>query len=243
MRRLMPCTFLAIVLTLIGCANKPETAGQAADPFLSKNTGIRDQGKIMAVSTVSIPDGLPDPGPVQDRFASLIHEKLREKGLFVLKPEQYTKIWKDIESERYGFLDEATGLRDDLKIALAMAQTIDRLGTDLVPDGMLVASIIVVEAPFGSGRAHWDGTSQPIKTGSLLKGFVTGSPDGTLGALSLRISVFSVDGEKVYSYRGGIEVLSKMSGSEFVLVPRNELFKDDERIRKSVDIALDPLLE
>ena len=178
MRRLMPYAFLAIALTLVGCAKKPETSGPAADPFLSENSDIKGEGKIMAVSTVSIPDGLPDPGPVQDRFASLIHEKLREKGHSILEPEQYTKIWRDIETETYGFLDDDTGLRDDLKIALAMAETIDRLDAGFALDGMLVASIIVVEAPFGSGRAHWDGTSQPIKTGSLLKGFVSDNVSG-----------------------------------------------------------------
>jgi len=234
---------LAIALLLVGCAKKPETAAPAGDPFLSDDSAVSGKGKIVAVSTVVIPDGLPDPGPVQERFTSLIHEKLRKKGHSVLQPEQYTKIWTDIETEMGGYLDIDTGHRDDLRTALAMARTIERLDAGFELDGMVVATVIVVEAPFGSGRAHWDGTSQPIKTGSLLKGFVTGSPDGTLGALSLRITAFTVDGEMVYSHRGGIEVLSKMSGNEFVIVPRNELFKDDDRIRESVDIALDPLLE
>jgi hypothetical protein len=46
----------------------------------------------------------------------------------------------------------------------------------------------------------------------------------------------------MYVNAGGIQSLSKLSGNRFVNVPRSELFADEERNHKAVDIALNPLI-
>jgi hypothetical protein len=109
------------------------------------------------------------------------------------------------------------------------------------PHAVLVPTVKVVEAQFKAGRAKWDGATQSVKAGSAVKNFWAGSPEGTLGALSLYITLFGPDGKLYYENAGGIEVLSKVEGKEFVLVPRQELFTDQDRNKDAVNIALDPL--
>jgi hypothetical protein len=146
-----------------------------------------------------------------------------------------------VVAELEGLTDSETGERDNGKVTTAMFRTIDRLRAEFDLDAVLIPSVAVVEAPFAAGRAYWDGTTQSIRTGSLVRGFLAGSPEGKVGALSLRVILQAESGDTLYTAAGGIEVLSKLDGKEFVLVPRQELLTDSRKLQNAVRIALDPL--
>jgi hypothetical protein len=100
----------------------------------------------------------------------------------------------------------------------------------------------VFEARWSGGYAQWDGASESVMSFGAL--FVLGSTSGHMGSLSLNVFINDTDGNHLYYKKGGIQLLSKVTaGGKFVSVPVNELFADEERNAKSVDIALDPLSE
>jgi hypothetical protein len=230
-----------VFMMMVSCASGPKVVDDV-DPFKISREEFQRTTKIVALAELFMPDGLPDPQPIKDSFQDLMETKLRAAGYTVLFPQQYRTIWERLEEEAGGFVDTDTGERRHAEIARAMARTLEQLEAGFQLDAIIVPTIAIVEAPFAGGRAAWDGTSQSIKAGGLVKGFFAGSPDGTMGALSLQVVALNGNGTTLYEEAGGIEVLSKLDGKDFVLVPRNELFSDNERMQKAVDIALDPLL-
>jgi hypothetical protein len=232
---------LFVVMLTASCASGPKVIDDV-DPFKTSRDEFHRTTKIVALAELYMPDGLPDPQPIKDNFKSLIETKLHSAGYTIVFPQQYKTIWKRQEEEAGGFVDSDTGERRHRDIARAMTRTFEELDAGFKLDAVIVPTIAVVEAQFAGGRAVWDGTSQSIKAGGLVKGFFAGSPDGTMGALSLQVVALTANGTPLYEEAGGIEVLSKLEGKDFVLVPRNELFTDQERLQKAVDIALDPLL-
>ena len=81
---------------------------------------------------------------------------------------------------------------------------------------------------------------QRIETGGAVS-FLAGSQRGVVGALSLEVSIRDRDGTQLFLNRGGIEVLDKIAGKEFIHVPRQELFSDKSRNEEAVRIALKQL--
>lgn len=234
--------FLLVAALTASCAGGPKVVDDV-DPFQTSREQFRKSTRIVAIADVQLPDGLPEAEPIEQEFYTLIESRLRKQGLTIVAPQQYTAVWEKLKQENGGFVDADTGERKEGDLAIAMGQALKQLNAGFQLDAVFVPTVVVVEAPFGSGRAVWDGTAQSIKTGGVMKGFFAGSPDGTLGALSLRLTVYNTSGDMIYRNAGGIEVLSKLEGKDFVLVPRQELFKDDERIRNAVKTALDPLFD
>lgn len=230
---------LVTALALCSCSSTPRAP--KTDPFVTSKGEFKKNVRVLAVAPVLVPEGLLDAAPVIDEFSRLIDERLNRYGYSVLRPHLYEKTWREIAGDAGDFVDSTTGERDEVAMSRAMSRTLDELGADFEIDGVLFPSIVIVEAPFAAGTAAWDGVKQRVETGGAMTRFMAGSQHGVVGALSLKVSVRSTDGGALFENFGGIEVLSKMLGKEFVTVPRPELFADEKRNRKAVETALKPL--
>jgi hypothetical protein len=232
----------AATLALAACAAGPKVVDNT-DPWQSDREEFLRYAKVIGLADVYMPDGMQDPEPIKQNFSELIAAELRGAGFTVVRPQEYTTNWDRAVVELGGLEDTTSTGRDPRKIALAMTHVLSELEAGFNLDGVLIPAIVVVEAPFAGGRAAWDGRVQSIKTGGAVKSFFAGSPEGTLGALSLSVTLVSPHGTTLYENAGGIEVLSKLEGKEFVLVPRSELFTSQKLIEKSVGLALGPLVD
>lgn len=232
---------IGLLAAAMGCAKGVKV--ERDDPFVISKKEFYRRVDVVALIDVAMPDGLPDPDPIRRWFLSQTEYRFRRAGFSVLKPQDYEHVWTRIVDEMGGLADPVTGRRDVSRTLTAMLRTFEEIDTPFDIDAVAVPSIVVVEARFASGRAEWDGASQSIKAGGVVEDFFAGSPDGTLDALSFVVDIVDPAGAPLYSGAGGIEVLRKLAGREFVLVPRQELFKDDGRNEKAVKLALDPLLD
>jgi hypothetical protein len=239
MRSFVAAALVASSLLFLGCSSRPRTV--TTDPFLVSKSEFRKTVKVIAVAPVEIPGGLPDATPVVDEFSALIDAGLARYGYSVIRPQKYESAWKKVCGDGNDFRDPKTGERDEARMAEAMTRTLESLGAAFKIDGILFADVVVVEAEFGAGSAVWDGTNQRLETAGPMESFFAGSQRGVVGALSLRVRILDGEGRPVFLHSGGIEVLSKMAGKTFVKVPPQELFKDAQRNRKAVEIALKPL--
>ena len=235
-------SFIALLVLIAACATGPKVA-ERPDPWqVDKDDFIR-YAKVIGVADLYLPGGMEDPELIRQNFTDVILTTLRNSGYTVVQPQKYETNWQRIITELGGIEDTVSIGQNPKKIAIAMVKTLDELDAGFEIDAVLVPSIIVVEAPFASGVAAWDGARQSIKSGGAVKSFLAGSPEGTLGALSLSVTLTSPHGNTYFVHTGGIEVLSKLEGDNFVLVPRSELFTDQKRIEESVSIALKPLID
>lgn len=239
MRRFRFVAVFFAALAVWSCSSTPPSI--KVDPFLTPKDAFKKGVDTLAVAPLLLPEGLPDATPVVDEFSRLIDEQLDRYGIVVIRPHEHEQTWKAVAGEPGDFVDPATGERDEAAMSRAMSLAVDRLGGGFAIDGVLFPRIVVVEAAFAAGAAAWDGVEQRIETGGALTRFLAGSQHGVLGALSLRVSIRSTEGEALFENSGGIEVLSKMDGKQFVTVPRQELFADKERNSKAVETALKPL--
>lgn len=230
---------LALTALVFGCSSKPRIA--RTDPFLIPADDFKKDVKIIAAAPLGVPEGLADPALLVTEFSNAIDEELRKLGYTVIRPQQYQTIWKRLSAESDDFLDPVTHERNEVKMTRAMYQTLDELGADFELDGVLFPSIVLVKAEFAAGTAVWDGVEQKIETAGAMTSFLSGSQHGEIGALSLSVRIRRKDGETIFLNSGGIEVLSKMDGKQFVSVPRQSLFTDKERNRRAVTTALKPL--
>jgi hypothetical protein len=239
MRRPYLLALLAIIIVSSSCATKPKIA--ETDPFLIPEKEFRNALTVIGLASVDMIEGLPDPEPVLAEFDSLLAAGLQRLGYSVIRPQEYEAIWAKLAVEAGGFIDPETGARDEKRMAVAMFETIEELRADFEIDAVMFPDIVVVEAQFAGGRAVWDGASQKIQTGGAMSSFTSGSQHGVLGALSFRLSMRGPGGAPVFLNSGGIEVLDKLSGKEFISVPRQELFADKKRNQEAVKTALEPL--
>jgi hypothetical protein len=239
MRRLYLLVFLAIIVTVWGCATKPKVV--KTDPYLIPKKEFRNTVQIIALAEMEIAEGLPNPGPVQAEFDSLLVAGLQGLGYSVVRPHEYEAVWAKLAVGVGGFTDPHTGERDEEKMTVAAFQTIEELKADFGIDAVMFPDLVVVEAQFAAGQAVWDGVDQKIQTAGPMSSVFYGSQRGVVGALSLRLSVRSPDGTQIFLNSGGIEVLDKLDGKGFVPVPRPELFTNKKRNQESVKTALKPL--
>jgi hypothetical protein len=202
---------------------------------------FRKNVKILAVAPLGVPEGLADPALLMTEFSSAIDDELQKYGYSVVRPQRYETIWKKLSEQSDDFRDPVTHERDDVEMTKAMLQTLEQLDADFELDGVVFPSIVLVKAEFAAGTAVWDGVEQKIETGGAMTSFLSGAQRGEIGALSLSVCIRGKDGEPIFLNAGGIEVLSKMDGKEFVSVPRQSLFSDTERNRRAVTTALKPL--
>jgi hypothetical protein len=232
--------FLFILAALGACATGPKVVDEG-DPWLVDRDDFLRYAKLVGLADVYLPGGMQDPEPIKQNFSDLLETGLRKAGYTVIRPQKYKTNWERAVADIGGIEDTLGVGHDPRKIAQAMMRTLEELDAGFELDAVLVPRIVVTEAPFARGVAAWDGTRQPIKSGGAMKNFWAGSPEGTLGALSLNVTLVSPHGSTYLVKSGGIEVLNKLDGKEFVLVPRAELFTDQERIEESVKIVLEPL--
>ena len=242
MNKIAPILIVLLAM-LVASACTKGIKQEDVDPFVVSKAEVRDKVAVLAVAPMRIPDGLPNAGEIESRYTLMIEDKLHEGRFSVLFPYEYATIWEDVANDIGDVNDPETGERVHEKVFEITRQTLERLGLAKHVDGIIVPTVRIVEAPFAGGNAHWHGTNQSIKSRNVMKEFLAGSPDGTVGALSLFVTLFDMSGQVLYERAGGIEVLSTMAGKTFKLVPREELFKNDERVVKSVDIVLDPLID
>jgi len=231
--------FLLMSFVIAGCSTKPKVV--KTDPYLVPKKDFKKTVKIIALAPVAITEGLPDTGPILEEFNTMIESRLREYGYTILRLQEYKAVWASVALEMGGVNDPETGLRDPARVTRAMFATLDTLKADFKLDAVLIPDIVVVEAEFAAGNAVWDGASQRIESGGPMSSVFSGSQRGVIGALSLTVSIRGQGGTELYSNAGGIEVLSRISGKDFINVPRQELFADSKRNKKAVEIAIKPL--
>jgi hypothetical protein len=173
------------------------------------------------------------------RYAELLADRLGKLGFEAVAGDDYTGIWEEERKAVGGFYDPSTGVLDSDKLTKSRRKVYavmrERHGVDAV-----VAPVVETRAaPFKSGDAQWDNIRESVKAGKGGLGGLFG-PDyfGSLKAYSLTVQLFDIDGLQKFEGSGGIQLLQRLAGSQYVTVPESELFSDPSKDVRAVEIAL-----
>ncbi len=216
------------------------------DPFKTPQPDFYTKIKTIALAPVSgVSEDLENHEQVVAKFEEYINNKLRQAGFSVVASDEYAKILKRMTEQVGGYFDPVTGKRDEAKLKSALEHTRRELATSVNADAVLFPHFVVVKANFAGGRVSWDGTWESVLTEK--KGWkkffdTSASSYGTVGALSLAITIENIHGTVLYFNRGGVKSLLKLSNNQFVEVSPGQVLDDEWRNASAVKIALDPLV-
>jgi hypothetical protein len=229
--------WLALLLSISGCA-----ATTPYNPFKVPQADIKAKTKLVALAPMGVPGGIENEDLIKKKFEALVTARLQEGGFRVLQSEEYGTIWKQMTEKLGGFFDPMTGKRDEEKYKTVREHTLRELTAKTGADAVLSSAISVVKVNFGANVASWHGTTQNLVPGGAFTAYLIGGSSGTVPALSLVVALSDINGVDMYANAGGLQLLSTISGNHFVEVPRTELFADEERNHRAVNIALNPLI-
>jgi len=235
---LLQATLATTLIAAAGCATTVPY-----DPFKVSKEEFYRGTKTIAVAPISIPGDVGGPEAVKTSLESLVEAKLREAGFSVVQAKDTAVVFNEMNKQIGGVFDPVTGQRDDAKVKAAEEHTRRELATRFKADAVLHARLLPGTAGFGGGSAKWHGTSESVAmTEGILGAFQVNNLRGNIGTLSLLVVVENVQGNNVYVNLGGIQLLAKISGGQFVQIPRVQLLQNKERNVGAVNIALDPLV-
>ncbi len=250
MKPYRPMLVLGGLLAMGACASaqKVETEG----PFKVSRERFYPSLKVVAVAPTSLPIDLEDPEPVRQELEALLEDRLRSAGLTVVPAAEVGPILHDLAEAVGGVYDPFTGKEDETRAERVKLDAARRLAEKYGADAVLRSQVVVRYASIRKYVVHWDGIEEDGKPVDGPGGFwnefwryyrgrVGGA--GSIPALSLEASISDLDGQELYSKRGGLQVLGRFDvDGRLVPVPRSMLLVDRERSSRAVHLALDDLL-
>jgi hypothetical protein len=230
---------LAFALVSGGCVTTPPY-----DPFKVPREEIYSKIKTIALAPVGIPGNIQDPDAVKAKFEALIEAKLREAGFTIVPSRETAGIWDRMNKQLGGMFDPVTGKRDETKFKSVREHFLREVETKFKADAVLHPNIRTVMARFAGGQANWDGVSESLSPTEGFMGMLSvGQFQGTVGALSLVVTIENIHGVDAYVNGGGIQLVSKLSGGKFIPVLPGLLLTNEARNTAAANIALEPLVK
>jgi hypothetical protein len=197
--------------------------------------------KTIAMDWVVLPREYGDLPSVRTRFDSLISDRLRAQGFAIVPPQVGESIWLRLRDSIGGYYDTYTGNLNPAKFEQVRTAALTELKTKYHVDAWLHPFIRAVLARFNGGKVKWDGVEEQSGARGGLGGFLFGTKEGTVPALSLIVSVEDMTGTDLYTGVGGIRLVVRLDGDRFVRLPRDSLFIDGSRNAAAIHLALDSL--
>lgn len=159
---------------------------------------------------------------------------LAKKKLEALPIDVYRGI-RDVMSDRVGGIRNTEGVYDAVRVATVWDHSKREVLLRHAVNAILTVSVTMVNAPFENDRAEWDGVKQSIDSQGR------GNFSGTIRAASIHASIVDRQDNLLFAHSGGIEVLQDRVDAQLIPRPKEEMLKDDKRLLKALQIALDPL--
>lgn len=231
-------TILLTIVMFSGCASTPPY-----NPFKVEPEKLIQEIRTIGLVPMALQVELDNEDQMKAEFESYITEKLKNGGYQVIPSKRFSEIYESMKTTIGPMYDPNTGkiIKEKHDALLKHAKREYRTKHD--PEALLFCSIIVAKAYWSGNKARWHGVNEPTTGESGFWAEIsTAQSYGTIPGLSLLVVLKDWKENEYYVNAGGIQLLKWLKGSSFVDVPQNQLLVDSDRNRRSVDIALAPLL-
>lgn len=232
MRSTLP--YMIAVAVTVSALGATSVYGADESPFLIDKKDFSKQVTSVAVAPLNVVAIFELSDATTQMLEAETARLMAKKKLEVLPVDVYRNI-RDVMSDRVGGIRNAAGAYDAARVAVVWDHSKREVLLRHPVNAILTVSITMVDAPFKDDRAAWDGIKQKVQS----KG--GGKFSGTIRAASMRASIIDRQDNLLFSSSGGIEVLQDRVGSQLIPRPTEAMLKDDKRLMKALEIALDPL--
>jgi len=223
-------TLLVPALLVVLAMTAPSAVGVAAG---------QEHPTRLVLMSVRIPSRIEAHDPAQRFLDSLIQDRLRGAGYQVVPPDSVEPIWKQALDSAGPAFDPVTGQEDTTKGDVARQFMMDQARTRFAADYLVTPFVGVVKVKFKGSKAKWDGVEE--KTGGPGMFGIRDPYKGILPALTLFIPVIDFQDSVRYEGRGGVQLASKISGSDMHAVAMTMLLIDFALLTDATRIALEKL--
>lgn len=213
---------------------------------LSRGTAVADpldRGSTLCLHPVEIPVAEKDDGERRVSLERRLRDALIAASFAVPDPQAVSDLVKRIETSTGGFVDAATGRRDEAHYRAFREQHAAALRSELGCDAQLSARVARVRARFAGGTARWDGTTDSVSsTGRVVLQALGGVHEsGWVAALSLWLHAFDLEGNDLAFRSAGIETLVNMAVlREQDVLPEDLWLTNVEKLNAAIQSALGP---
>ena len=226
------CALLAIFML----AASPVVAADKDDAFLINKRDFKKQYPVIALSPVDADAILEMPDSVATIIEEEITSHLQKRGYTVIPSSVLGDIRKEMEKQVGGTTDPETGETNLAKLQAVRSHAYRELWFRQKPDAVATIRLSVSNAQFAKGRAEWDGVKQKVQSQGRDKGY-----GGSIAASSVSFAVYDKADRAKYLYYGGLEVLQRRVEATLELIPAENYFGDEKKVRKAAKIAVSPI--
>lgn len=196
----------------------------------------------IAVRPFTVPAQLARPEP-QRYVDSLLAARLLGEGYVLIAPDTTDALRRVAIDSIGGLFDPATGEVDTTKALAAHLVLLDLLRTRLGADYLLSPALRIGLASFHGSKVTWLGASEATGAEGGIGAAFLGTYQGRIPVLNLEVVVETASGREVYRGLAGIQVVEKVKGGQFFVVPRDSLLADPARVRSAFQRAMQGLSE
>ena len=243
------CIFLS--LSILSSCQSSSAFNDTAFPYSIAQEKIVDQNvKRLVIAHVNFSS--PSKKYLTDynsKVDSKVIERLESGGYSVVDNRQFQKYWRDAVRKFGNPYNPVTSHVNPAAFHRVVATVLDQMETDNDVDAVVFTDLIERQIAFGNKlnrSAKWDGVSRRPR----LKGAATALSQGfdwtqTVPAISLRLTIYHVDGHRLFQSVGGLEVSreidTRKGNGRFVR--REKLFTGASNVKQGVRLALHPFVE
>ena len=182
----------------------------------------------------------------QGKIDNYVKKQLKDSGYIIASNAIFKQAWRKAIRQYGQPYDRYTSQINQRAFIRVMYNVLHEIKKNSDIDAVVFTDLIERQVSFGNGSsrtARWDGVSRKAK----IKGAGTGVSQGfdwmqTLPAVSILVTIYHVDGQRIFQSAGGIEITRMIDPhrGNGRFVRRENIFSSPNHIRKGVALALHP---
>jgi len=241
-----------LLTTTLLCACQTTLFNDTSYPFIINSEKMAEQ-PVDKVIIAHVNYGSPSKhylNEYENKIDKEVITQLEAGGYQIESNALFQKAWRDA-IRKYGEpFSPVTSQINPRSFQRVIYTAINTLKEQTDIKAVVFTDLIERQVVFGhhiNRNAKWDGVSRKPK----IKGAGTGISQGfdwsqTVPAASLSVTVYHVDGQRLFQSIGGLEVTRKLDpnkGSNGRFVRRDKLFASQANVRQGVNFALHPFVK
>ena len=240
-----------LIIAALLCACQSTPLNDTAYPYVINAEKMKAQ-TIDKLIVAHVNFGSPSKHYLQNYEKTIDKEvitQLESDGYTVESNVLFKKAWRDAVRKYGEPFSPVTSQLNPRAFKRVMYSAVNTLKEQTDIKAVVFTDLIERQIAFGhhiNRSAKWDGVTRKPK----IKGAGTGISQGfdwsqTVPAASLSVTVYHVDGQRLFQSIGGLEVTRQLDpnkGGNGRFIRRNKLFTSQSNVRQGVNLALHPFV-
>lgn len=242
---------LSFFLILIASCSTTTTYNDTVYPY-KYNEALVKQKPIKNVIVAPVSLGVPAPSYLkrqQEQVRSMVRDYLKDHGYNVLPDYLFKNAWLQAIRTYGDVYDRSTGRIDAHAWRAAMTTVGETLRKQTDADAIVFADLFTHEVQHSAGFGHY-ARFFGVSRKPHMQGGATTLPANfnwtqTVTAASLMVAIYTVNLERVFTSRGGIDTLDEIDtkSSKPSFVRRKHLLTSDDHIEEGIELAFHPFIK